>query len=519
MQQQQEEEEEEYDDDNSSIHHHYIICRVKFFDHKKGFGIIVPLLDNNNTTNTICNNTNDTSCCIIKDDIKLFMHQLMMTTNNKCGESIVKCTLLQLHRGMLVKAVLKPTTADDNYAIKCNMVNSMIVDDNVIPHANHHHHNNYQKPIVGYLTLCGITIIHSAYDDDGIPLSSSSPWVDTLKKNIAAAAVDDDEEESVVGSLIDDLIKGVPWIVECITMLSNEDTHRNTDDYQWFNSVFYPRVIDKAITQLLQTPYNDDTSQRNSCVKWIKPLLHSKGVYLTPNRRTRLHYALSLLQPLDDDGIGNRDGCLWQRRSIIDIKRIVNDRDDGIIVVLDGVRDIHNIAGMYRLCDALGIYQLYILSSTINNKLKMKKQADGISRRSIRYLKVTTFNNNQQQHVINDLHSRGYIILVTDLSSKSVPYHTISESRVVSGRLAIVFGQESCGISNIMKDNADISCYIPLYGVVESLNITTAAAILLEYIMNIRRKNNMIIPLNDDDKASLTNVLNFYCNHHRSNNQ
>ncbi|KAF4708560.1 hypothetical protein FOZ62_012988, partial [Perkinsus olseni] len=267
----------------------------------------------------------------------------------------------------------------------------------------------------------------------------------------------------------------------------NDDTSSTTgNDYQhWFNTLFYPMVIDKAITRLLQYAAHAAPPSDGPTLRWITALVCGKGIYLTPRRRSRLQYTLSILQE-EGGGAHHRHGYDIARgfgsssknsaaaAAIVDIKKVVSNRDDGIIVVLDGVRDIHNISGMYRLCDALGIYQLYILPScnSDDDKMRIRKTADGVSRRSIRYLKVTRFNDHY--HAINDLHSRGYQIWATDVSPQAVSYHdlldTTNPTSRLPDRLAVVFGQESCGISDIIRDCADMRCYIPLYGVVESLN-------------------------------------------------
>ena len=70
-------------------------------------------------------------------------------------------------------------------------------------------------------------------------------------------------------------------------------------------------------------------------------------------------------------------------------------------------------------------------------------------------------------------------------------------------KTAFIFGSEAEGVSNIVKDNADGFLKIPMVGFTESLNISVAAAIILQHVTSKLRSSNLIWTLNHSEKEIL----------------
>jgi tRNA (guanosine-2'-O-)-methyltransferase len=74
---------------------------------------------------------------------------------------------------------------------------------------------------------------------------------------------------------------------------------------------------------------------------------------------------------------------------------------------------------------------------------------------------------------IKELRTNYDRILTTHLSSDAVPLHAVD----LTGRLALVFGNEHSGVSDEIRSLADGNFLIPQVGIIQSLNISVACAV------------------------------------------
>lgn len=146
----------------------------------------------------------------------------------------------------------------------------------------------------------------------------------------------------------------------------------------------------------------------------------------------------------------------------------IDKLDGDIIVILDHLEDPHNLGAIIRTCEAAGIKDIIIpkdRSVSINSTV-MKTSAGCLDR--VRISCVTNLVNS-----INYLKDKGYWIIGTDMDGtdyKKLDY---------KGKIAIVIGNEGKGISRLVRESCDFIASIPMYGSVNSLNASVAAAIIL----------------------------------------
>lgn len=147
------------------------------------------------------------------------------------------------------------------------------------------------------------------------------------------------------------------------------------------------------------------------------------------------------------------------------------------IVICDGVEDPHNLGAIIRSVDCSGAHGVIIpkrrsvgLSSTV-----AKASAGAIS--YIRVAKVTNLAS-----TIDELKERGFWIYAADMGGER--YCDID----YSGSVALVLGSEGFGISRLVKEKCDFTVSIPLWGNVNSMNVSCAAAVLLTEIARQRHK-------------------------------
>jgi tRNA G18 (ribose-2'-O)-methylase SpoU len=141
-----------------------------------------------------------------------------------------------------------------------------------------------------------------------------------------------------------------------------------------------------------------------------------------------------------------------------------------IRVVLDSVTHLPNIGTIFRLCDAFRVERLYVCGFDLQvHKRKLTKAATGT------LAWVPWEPRADAVDVIRESRAAGYSIAVVELSEGSVPPEALRSERPI----CLVLGAERHGVSPAVLELADQSIEIPTDGLGGSINLTTAAAIVL----------------------------------------
>ena len=151
------------------------------------------------------------------------------------------------------------------------------------------------------------------------------------------------------------------------------------------------------------------------------------------------------------------------------VKRVLSLRQPDLRVVLEEVTNTHNASAVVRTCDAAGILYLDIISST-GEPFPVN---EAISTRAEKWLHFSHFRSTEE--CLSYLRQKGFKIAATCLDEKSIPYTAIDYSQP----LAIVFGNESEGISGKARNMADYVIKIPMLGMAQSLNLSVSVGIIL----------------------------------------
>ena len=151
-----------------------------------------------------------------------------------------------------------------------------------------------------------------------------------------------------------------------------------------------------------------------------------------------------------------------------DYKTLDSIDNDSFILLLDHLEDPHNFGAIIRTCEARGIKSIIIPKDRgVNvNETVMKTSAGALNHVNI--IMVTNLVN-----TINKLKDMGYFIYAADMNGRNYSEVDYDEKKV------LVIGNEGNGISKIVADNSDEIISIPMKGVVNSLNASVAAAILI----------------------------------------
>ncbi len=140
-----------------------------------------------------------------------------------------------------------------------------------------------------------------------------------------------------------------------------------------------------------------------------------------------------------------------------------------LLLVLDGVQDPHNLGACLRSADAAGAHAVIIpkdRSSPLN--ATARKVASGAAE-SVPVVQVTNL-----ARTLRDLKDRNiWLVGAAGETDKSI-FETD-----LKGPLALVMGAEGQGLRRLTKEHCDFLAFIPMAGVVESLNVSVATGICL----------------------------------------
>jgi tRNA G18 (ribose-2'-O)-methylase SpoU len=141
-----------------------------------------------------------------------------------------------------------------------------------------------------------------------------------------------------------------------------------------------------------------------------------------------------------------------------------------ITVVLDGVTQNYNIGAIFRLCDAFLVQQLVICGTRVDlHKRRLVQAAQGTQHW------VPWTERQHASDAVAEAKTLGAWIVIAEQTTASVR----PEQLVVKFPACLVLGSEHSGVSPEAIEAADTVVAIPMLGMANSLNVATAAAILL----------------------------------------
>ena len=177
-----------------------------------------------------------------------------------------------------------------------------------------------------------------------------------------------------------------------------------------------------------------------------------------------------------------------QQRLLAVLKR----RQPDLVVVLENVFDPHNASAVLRSCDAVGVLEVHLVYNV--EEAPEKVFARTTSSGTAKWMDIVRHDSIEACYAA--LREKGLTILVTALQTDSKRHF----EHDLSAPVALVFGNEQRGASEEAIAGADGTIYIPMLGVVESLNISVACAVTLYEAMRQRQAAGLYdAPRMDED--------------------
>lgn len=156
------------------------------------------------------------------------------------------------------------------------------------------------------------------------------------------------------------------------------------------------------------------------------------------------------------------------RRRFQRIRRVLLRRQPDLTVLMEQVNKPHNFAAILRNCDAVGVLEAHVVLPEKEMKLSNHTSAGTAKWVAVR-------NHTHVKAAAGHLRSRGFKILAAHPSPEAVDYRRVDLTRPV----ALMVGAELEGLSEEGLALADQQVVIPMVGMVRSLNVSVATALLL----------------------------------------
>lgn len=152
-------------------------------------------------------------------------------------------------------------------------------------------------------------------------------------------------------------------------------------------------------------------------------------------------------------------------------------RQPDLTVCLEQVHKPHNVSAIIRTADAVGVHQVHAVWPTTRMRTLVSSAAGSNS-----WVSVKTHRSIGD--AVGHLKAQGMQILATNLSARAVDFREVDYTRPT----CVLLGQEKTGITEEALTLADQDIVIPMIGMVQSLNVSVASALIL-YEAQRQRQN------------------------------
>jgi len=200
--------------------------------------------------------------------------------------------------------------------------------------------------------------------------------------------------------------------------------------------------------------------------------------YYMPKNKALLNYLLEFISE--------------HRKELFD--SIICERTKHLTVVLEDIFQPQNASAVLRSCDVFGIQDVHIIENE-NEYNVNPRVVHGASK----WINLHKYNQTQNNTLdcINQLKNKGYKVYGTTPHTNDC----LIEDLPIDNKIALMFGTEMTGLSDIAMKNVDGFVKIPMYGFTESLNISVSASICLYEISKRLKQSSINWQLTDNEQT------------------
>ena len=167
-------------------------------------------------------------------------------------------------------------------------------------------------------------------------------------------------------------------------------------------------------------------------------------------------------------------------------------RCKNLIAVLENPSDIANIGTVIRNVNALGVEKVYVVDPrrSLPDDWQELRERRSISKTSVSAVKWTFVRRfDSTDECFDHLERKNFRSVVTSPHVKGKHSIYLHEGDYTSfTKLAVWFGSEAIGISDRAVERAEMCVSVPMFGMIESLNLGTSSGIVLYEVAKQRRE-------------------------------
>lgn len=184
--------------------------------------------------------------------------------------------------------------------------------------------------------------------------------------------------------------------------------------------------------------------------------------------------------------VANKESIVREKAKAIKPYRCKN-----LIAVIENPNDIKNIGTIIRNVNALGVEKTYIVDphQKLPDDWQQMRERKSLAKTSVSAIKwsfVKRFDSTED--CIKHLEKYRYISIATSSHIKGAKTVILHEGDYTHPRVAVWFGNESRGVSDLAIERSEFCVTIPMFGIIESLNLGTTSGIVLYEITKQRRE-------------------------------
>ncbi|WP_372772852.1 TrmH family RNA methyltransferase [Mangrovibacterium sp.] len=179
-------------------------------------------------------------------------------------------------------------------------------------------------------------------------------------------------------------------------------------------------------------------------------------------------------------------------------ERILDQRTRYISIVLENIFQPQNASAAMRSVDCFGLQDAHVIEN--GNIFEVDRE---VAMGATKWLNVKKYNQKEENSLdaIRHLRKQGYRIVATTPHEGDT---NLEDFDLRKGKVALFFGTELTGISEVVKEEADEFLKIPMYGFTESFNISVSAAVILHHLtLKMRSDSSINWQLTKEERAEI----------------
>lgn len=176
-----------------------------------------------------------------------------------------------------------------------------------------------------------------------------------------------------------------------------------------------------------------------------------------------------------------RQKVVITERRLERIRHVLERRQKDLALILANIHDSHNVSAVFRSCDAFGIPAVHLYYTTSAFPILGTKTSASAGKW------IERVRHTDAAAMVAGFRERGYQLISTGFTERARPLVEYDLTRPT----AIIFGNEHSGVDPEIRALVPDEAYIPMQGMVQSLNVSVAAAVTLYEAWRQRQARGM----------------------------